>query len=97
MPTINVPRPDVTLEQVSEALHQGLGPRYIVKPGQPDSVVVELGSAPFFHAGVTLSRRSGQTELRVHGSGVSLIFVLVSRVLLVRKIYHVLQAAPGLR
>ena len=28
MPTITVPRPDVTTEEVSEVLRQGLGPRY---------------------------------------------------------------------
>src|ERR1022692_1666546 len=34
MPTITVPRSDVTTEQVSEVLRQGLGPRYNVLPGK---------------------------------------------------------------
>ena len=33
MPTITVPRPGVTTEEVSEVLRQGLGPRYNVPPG----------------------------------------------------------------
>jgi len=33
MRTITVHRDDVTIEEVSEALRQGLGPRYKVLPG----------------------------------------------------------------
>ena len=111
MPTITVPRPDVTTEQVSEVLRQGLGPRYNVLPGKgmnwnpvgnpradhPDKIVVGTGSTRLFRAEVTISRRSEQTVLRVIAGGISLLTRLPNRLWIVEKVRRVLQAAPSLR
>lgn len=111
MPTITVPRPDVTTEEVSDALRQGLGPRYKVLPGkgmnwnpaggpradQPDTVVVGTGSTRLFRAEVKLSRHSGQTGLHVIAGGISLPVRLTNRLWIADKVVRVLQAAPSLR
>lgn len=59
MPTITIPRADLTSEEVTEALRAGLGPRYHVVPGMrmpqaclfaaepdqdPDAILVSIGS-----------------------------------------------------
>jgi hypothetical protein len=83
MTTITVPRADVTTEDVSGALRQGLGPRYHVLPGnsldkepasgpkpdQPDTILVGTGSSRLFRAQVTISRDTGQTTLRITPGG----------------------------
>jgi hypothetical protein len=111
MPTITIQRPDVTTEEVSEALRRGLGPRYNVlpgkgvnwnpfgglRPGQPDKIVVGSGSARLFRAEVTISRHSGQTILRVIGGGITLLTRLPNRLWIAERVRRVLQAAPALR
>ena len=111
MPTITVPRPDVTTEEVSVLLRQGLAPRYKVlpdnginwnpvgrpRPDQPGKIVVGTGSARLFRAEVVLSQRSGQTVLHVISGGLSLLPRLTNRLWVAEKIRRVLQAAPTLR
>ena len=111
MRTITVPRDDVTIEEVSEALRQGLGPRYKVLPGmgmnwnpvgnprpdKPDMVVVGTGSTRLFRAEVTISSRSGQTVLHVIAGGISLPLRLINGFWIARKVRQVLETAPGLR
>ena len=110
MPTITVPRPDVTTEQVSEVLRQGLGPRYNVLPGkgmnwnpvgnpradQPGKIVVGTGSTRLFRAQVTVSQHSGQTVLHVIAGGISLPVRLSNRFWIAEKVRRALQAAPSL-
>jgi hypothetical protein len=111
MPAITIPRPDITTEQVSEVLRQGLGARYNVLPGkgmnrnpagnpradQPDKIVVGTGSTRLFRAEVTISRHSGQTDLRVIAGGISLVTKLPNRLWIAEKVRRLLQAAPSLR
>jgi hypothetical protein len=111
MPTITIPRPDVTTGEVSEALRQGLGPRYNVLPGtamnwnpagnprpdHPGKIVVGTGSARLFRAEVTISQHSGQTVLRVIAGGISLLLRLTNRLWITGKVSRVLQAASSLR
>jgi hypothetical protein len=111
MPTITVPRPDVTTEQVSEVLRQGLGPRYNVLPGKgmnwnpvgnpradhPDKIVVGIGSTRLFRAEVAITRHPGQTDLHVIAGGISLLTRLPNRLWIAEKASRVLQAAPSLR
>lgn len=111
MPTITVPRADVTTEQVSEVLRQGLGLRYNVLPGKgmnwnpagkpradhPDKIVVGTGSTRLFRAEVTISRHSGHTDLHVITGGISLLVRLTNRLWIAEKARRVLQAAPSLR
>jgi hypothetical protein len=111
MPTITVPRPNVTTEEVSEVLRQGLGPRYNVLPGkgmnwnpaggprpdQPGKIVVGTGSIRLFRAEVVLSQRAGQTVLHVIAGGLTLVPRLANRLWIAEKVRRVLQAAPSLR
>lgn len=111
MPTITVPRPDVTTEEVSEVLRQELGPRYNVLPGkgvnwnpvggprpdQPGKIVVGTGSTRLFRAEVVVSQHSGQTVLHVISGGLSLLPRLTNRLWIAEKVRRVLQAAPNLR
>lgn len=109
--TVTIPRPDVTTEQVTEALRQGLSARYKVLPGmevslnpvgspRPDdagTIVVGTGSARLFHAQVRLTRESGSTILHVTPGGALPTLRLVNRLSIARKVGAVLKAAPSLR
>lgn len=109
--TVTVPRPDVTTQQVTDALRQGLGSRYKVLPGmevslnpvgspQPDdprTIVVGIGSARLFHAQVKLTQRSGETILHVTPGGALPTLRLVNRLSIARKVHAVLKAALSLR
>jgi hypothetical protein len=111
MPTVTVPRSNVTIEEVSDALRQWLGTNYNIlpatarnwnpvgnpRPDHPNSIVVGTGSARLFRAEVTLSESPGHTELRVAPGGISLPVRLLNRTVIARKVHKVLQAAPGLR
>jgi len=110
MSTITVPRADVTSAEVSEALRNGLGPRYNVLPGmrmtrnpfgksqpdQLDAIVVSSGlSNRVWRAQVTITRRSGQTYIRVSPGGL-LGQLLVNTLWIAPKVRRVLLDAPGL-
>jgi hypothetical protein len=111
MRTVTVQRTDVTTEEVSEALRQGLGPRYNVLPGvgmnwnpvgsprpnHPDIITVGTGSTRLFRAEVTISRRSGDTVLHVIAGGISLPLRLLNGFWIARKARVAISADPGLR
>jgi hypothetical protein len=111
MSTITVHRSDVTSDEVTDALRQGLGPKYNVLPGvginwnpvgnprpdHPDSIVVRPGSNRFLRAQVKLSRSSGETTLHVSPGGLSLVPRLTNRLGIERKILQVLHDAPSLQ
>jgi hypothetical protein len=111
MSTITVPRADVTTEEVSEALRQGLGPKYNVlpemgmnwnpvgnpRPDHPDMITVGTASTRLFRAEVKISQRSSQTVLHVIAGGITLPLRLLNRFWIAEKVRRVLQAAPGLR
>jgi len=111
MPTITVPRPDVTTAEVSEVLRQELRPRYNVlpdkgvnwnpaggpRPDQPGKIVVGTGSTRLFRAEVMLTQRSGQTVLHVTPGGLTLLPRLTNRLWIAGKVGRVLSAAPTLR
>jgi hypothetical protein len=111
MSTITVPRVDVTTDEVSEALRQGLGPKYKVLPGvgmnwnpvgkprpdHPDMITVGTAPSRLFRAEVKISRRPGETVLHVIAGGIGPLPRLVNRFWIVEKVRRALQAAPGLR
>jgi|GEM_PF-944262 len=111
MPTITVPRADVSTEEVSEVLRDGLGSRYNVLPGkgmnwnpaggprpqQPGKIVVGAGSTRLFRAEVVISRNPGETVLHVISGGLSLVPRLTNRLWITAKVSRVLRAAPGLQ
>jgi hypothetical protein len=110
MSTITVPRPDVTTDQVRDALTKGLGAKYNVVPdsdlsldsiggprsGESDSIVVGTGSNRIFRAEVKIARQGGQTVLHVHPGGLSAPLRLTNQFWIARRVRHVLQASPGL-
>jgi hypothetical protein len=111
MPTVIVPRPDVTAEEISEVLRHALGPRYDVLPGkemnrnpvggpradQPDTIGVGIRSTPLFRAEVVISRYDGQTSLHVIAGGIGPLLRLTNRLWIAERVRRVLEAAPGLR
>src|SRR5579862_6712182 len=81
--TITIPRTDVTTEEVTDALRDGLGPDYEVLPGMrqtvspfappeegsPDTIFVARRSHTVWRAEVDFDHRSGHTRLRVNPGG----------------------------
>ncbi len=110
MPRVIVARPDVTTEEVSEALRQGLRPRYSVlsgmamnwapvggpRPDKPDMIVVGRGSTRLFRAELTISRRSEETVLHVIAGGYGPVLRLLNRFWIAERVRRLLQTAPGL-
>lgn len=109
MPTITVPRTDVTSAEVVKALRDGLDSRYEVLPGmriarssfvgprqaEPDAIVVAAGSGSVWRAQLTITRRANQTSIRVSPGGLLGIFV-VNMFGIAREVRRVLLNAPGL-
>jgi hypothetical protein len=84
MPTILIPRADVTNQEVTDLLRSRLGPEYHVLPetalnwnpigrprsGHPDRVVVGTGSNRLFRAQVRLTHGPSDTRLEVRPGGI---------------------------
>lgn len=110
MSTITVPRPDVTLDDINDALRRGLGSKYTVLPdtalnwnplGRPrtdetDTIVVGTGSARLFRVEVRLARGAHRTSLHVSPGGLTPPLRLANRLWLVGKVTRLLQTTPGL-
>lgn len=111
MSALTIPRPDVTAEQVGEALRRGLGPRYTVLPGegmnwiplgvprpdQPGKIAVGAGFTRLSRAEVTMIRHDGQTCLPVIADGTWPTVRLANELWIAPKARSVLRAAPSLR
>jgi hypothetical protein len=109
MPTVTVPRADLTTEEVVSALRDGLGEGYNVLPGkamgrtmyqaehegQPNEIVVGTGQNRIVKAQVTITPRGGQTELRISPGGISWDWVL-NTFGVARKVQRVLTSSPTL-
>jgi hypothetical protein len=111
MPTVTVPRSDVTTAEVADALRQGLTPKYNVlagvginwnpvgdvRPNHPDSIVIRPGANRFIRTQVKLSRDCGATTLHVSPGGLTATSRLTNLFGLDRKVLQVLRNAPNLR
>jgi len=109
MPTVTVPRADVTPEEVVLALRDGLGDEYNVLPGkamgrtmyqaehegQPNTIVVGTGENRVIKAQVTIIPRDGQTELRIRAGGLTLDWI-TNCFGIARKVQRVLASSPSL-
>jgi hypothetical protein len=109
MPTVTVPRADLTTEEVVKVLRDGLGPDYNVLPGmamarlpylgaragRPNKIVVGTGDNRVVKAQVTITPRGGQTELRISPGGFTMTFV-ANTFGIARKIRGVLASSPSL-
>ena len=109
MSTITVPREDVTSAEVTDALRNGLDPRYEVASGmrmprsplfgsprrdRPELILVSSG--PMVRAQVRIIHRSGKTDIRVTPGG--LLGDLVMNTLgIAPKVRQALLDAPSLR
>ncbi len=109
MPTVTIPRTDITSEQIGAALRDGLDDRYDVLPGMrmtripigspraadPDEIVVGKGPSPMVRAQVTILRRADHTDIRITPGGVA-GDLLMNTLGIARKIRRVLLDAPGI-
>ncbi|MGH3153631.1 MAG: hypothetical protein ACRDOB_23265 [Streptosporangiaceae bacterium] len=109
MPTVTVPRTDLTTEEVAQVLRDGLPDRYNVVPGmamgrsaysaphegQPNMILVGTGANRIIKAQVTITPRGGQTELRVSPGGLTgdLLYNTLGIAMMIRR---VLASAPSL-
>jgi hypothetical protein len=107
MPTVTVPRADLTTEEVVTVLRDGLGDHYNVLPGmamgrtsiqdphkgQPNMIVVGTGENRIVKAQVTITPRDGQTELRISPGGLTWDLVL-NTFGVARKVRRVLANSP---
>ena len=110
MSTVTVAKPDLSTEEVADALRHGLGPKYNVlvgvrinwnpvgevRPSHPDSIVVRPGANRFIRAQVRLSRDSETTTLHVSPGGVGPVPRLTNRFGLERRVLRVLRDAQTL-
>jgi hypothetical protein len=106
-----IARGDVTTEEVTDALRQGLAPGFTVLPGmgmnwnpaggprpdKPDMIVVGRGSTRLFRAEVTISRGSDQTVLHVIAGGYGLLLRPLNRFWIAERVRRVLEVAPSLK
>jgi len=74
---------------------------FAAEPAQdPDTILISTGSnqlsSQIFRAQVTLTRRSGQTVIRIRPGGTSFEFP-VNWIGLARKIRHALESTPRIR
>ena len=109
MPTVTVPRANLTTEEVVSALRDGLGDNYNVLPGkaigrtmyqkehdgQPNNIVVGTGENRMVKAQVTITPRGSQTELRINAGGLSWDWIMNSFGV-AQKVKKVLESSPTL-
>jgi hypothetical protein len=109
MPSVTVPRADLTTEDVVQALKDGLGDGYNVLPGKaagrtmyqaehdgrPNEIVIGTGQNRLVKAQVTITPRGGQTELRISAGGLSWDW-LMNNFGVVQKVKQVLTSSPSL-
>jgi len=108
MPTVTVPRTDLSTEEMVTVLRDGLGAGYNVLPGmtmgqlpfqgprkgRPDMIVVGTGDNRRVKAQVTITSPGGQTKLRIHPSGITVTLVL-NTFGIVRTVREVLASRPS--
>jgi hypothetical protein len=107
MPTVTVPRADLTTEEVVAALRDGLGDGYNVLPGmamgrpawsgpregRANTIVVGTGDNRVVKAQVTLVPRDGRTDLRISPGGLA-GDLLMNTFGIARTVQRVLASSP---
>jgi hypothetical protein len=111
MAVVTVTRPDVSVEEVSQALRRGLGPKYKISPGtalnlghlanphsgQIDTILVTRRPGHLFRADLAISRKSDRTDLHVRAGGLTAPIKLANVLWVERKVRRVLCAAMSPR
>jgi hypothetical protein len=109
MPTVTVPHPDLTTEEVVTVLRDGLGADYNVLPGmamgqfpfqgphqgRPNTIVVGTGDNRMVKTQVTITPRGGETKIRIRPSGITVTLVL-NTFGIARTVRGVLASSPSL-
>jgi hypothetical protein len=109
MPTVTVPRENLTTDDVVRILRDGLGADYNVLPGmtigqfafqgpqegRENTIVVGTGANRLVKAQVTITSRGGQTELRISPGGITWD-LLLNTFGVARKVRKVLESSPSL-
>jgi hypothetical protein len=106
MPTITIPRSNVTVEEVSDILRDGLGSRYKVLPSVASHVHHESSGHPNLilvkrhwleQAVVEVVPSSSETEIHIGGAAnVTPPGFLINRASIVRKVNQVLEQSSVL-
>jgi hypothetical protein len=110
MPTVTVPRTDLSTEEMVTVLRDGLGAGYDALPGmtmgqlpfqgpregRSDMIVVGTGDNRRVRAQVAITSPGGQTKLRIHPSGITVTLVL-NTFGIARTVREVLASRPRLR
>ena len=107
MSKVSVPRPDVTVDEVSVVLRNALGPRYRVKasvlcsgfrrevPGDANTLLVE--GSWFERANIRIVANTGSTDIDVTpGATYFGLIRLIDRIGLARRVLRILEHAPEL-
>jgi hypothetical protein len=106
MPTVTVPRANVTVEEVSAVLREKLGPRYKITPAMTSRFHHESPAGAnsilvrrhwFEQASVRVIAGPDSTDIHV-GSAANFTptGLLVNRLSIIRNVHQVLEHAPGL-
>jgi hypothetical protein len=109
MNTLTITRSDVTVEEISEALRHGPGPRYAVLPGtamnwnpigrprpdHADMITVATTPTRLFRAELKVSQQPGRTIVHVIAGGIGPLPRLVNRFWIAAKVRRVLQTTLG--
>jgi hypothetical protein len=95
MPSVTLPRADITAQEATAALSKQLGSRYQVaeKAGKPGVLKVSTGAMSY--ANVHLSPRSEGTHFAVHGGGFILGRV-INELLIARTVAKAIRESPDL-
>jgi hypothetical protein len=92
MPTVTIPRADISRDEAMQALTQQLGSGYKVKPGHSAEVFsVEKGTLS--GAKVHMKPNAGSTQFHVHGTGI-IIGRIVNEFGIARKVASAISSAP---
>lgn len=110
MATITVSRTDLTTEELSSVLRQGLSSKYKVLPdtavrlnaaGGPQphylgTILVGIGSARLLRAQVKISAGPDATTLHITPGGLTVVWRMINRLWFVRKVHGVVAASASL-
>jgi hypothetical protein len=91
MPTVSVARPDVSRDEVMEALRQELGNEYTVRPGSRDDVF-SVNKGMMSGAKVHIKQHEAATQFHIHGTGI-IIGRIVNEVGIARHVASAIEHA----
>jgi hypothetical protein len=94
MPSVTLPRTDITAEQTADALRQQLGSAYKVTVADDKKVKVNKGAMASAH--VNLHPEANGTRFRVNGVGF-IIGLILNELTIARTVAKAIGAAPSLK